>query len=167
MTAVGDWFYYVTDGEQLTIVGPRDVEPPPPASEPVFLRREPPAKIEARVFEPLPRKVLQAVHVDAARALIASASWSEVAVHRIAGNKLEPVRYLKTTGNVGWVALGGPYVAIYVKGGADGGISVRRLDDGLDVLFFDKVTGNSVAIQLKCRTVSIRKPMSSGTLSLK
>lgn len=30
-------------------------------------------------------------------------------------------------------------------------------DDGLDVLFFDKLTGNSVAIQLKCRTVSIRK----------
>jgi hypothetical protein len=25
-------------------------------------------------------------------------------------------------------------------------------DDGLDVLFFDKKTGNSVAIQLKCRT---------------
>ncbi len=25
-------------------------------------------------------------------------------------------------------------------------------DDGLDVLFFDKATGNSVAIQLKCRT---------------
>jgi hypothetical protein len=25
-------------------------------------------------------------------------------------------------------------------------------DDGLDVLFFDKQTGNSVAIQLKCRT---------------
>jgi hypothetical protein len=25
-------------------------------------------------------------------------------------------------------------------------------DDGLDVLFFDKLTGNSVAIQLKCRT---------------
>jgi hypothetical protein len=30
-------------------------------------------------------------------------------------------------------------------------------DDGLDVLFFDKVTGKSVAIQLKCRTGSIRK----------
>ncbi len=30
-------------------------------------------------------------------------------------------------------------------------------DDGLDVLFYDKRTGNSVAIQLKCRTVSIRK----------
>ena len=30
-------------------------------------------------------------------------------------------------------------------------------DDGLDVLFFDKLTGNSVAIQLKCRTVSVRK----------
>lgn len=30
-------------------------------------------------------------------------------------------------------------------------------DDGLDVLFFDKETGNSVAIQLKCRTVTTRK----------
>ena len=30
-------------------------------------------------------------------------------------------------------------------------------DDGLDVLFFDKLTGNSVAIQLKCRTATIRK----------
>ena len=30
-------------------------------------------------------------------------------------------------------------------------------DDGLDVLFFDKKTGNSVAIQLKCRTVTIKK----------
>jgi hypothetical protein len=27
-------------------------------------------------------------------------------------------------------------------------------DDGLDVLFFDKKTGNSVAIQLKCRTAT-------------
>ncbi|MBM3602682.1 MAG: DUF4365 domain-containing protein [Alphaproteobacteria bacterium] len=33
-------------------------------------------------------------------------------------------------------------------------------DDGLDVLFFDKVTGNSVAIQLKCRTVTKCKPNS-------
>lgn len=31
-------------------------------------------------------------------------------------------------------------------------------DDGLDVLFFDKLTGNSVAIQLKCRTVTLFKP---------
>ena len=30
-------------------------------------------------------------------------------------------------------------------------------DDGLDVLFFDKKTGKSVAIQLKCRTVTIKK----------
>jgi len=31
-------------------------------------------------------------------------------------------------------------------------------DDGLDVLFFDKLTGNSVAIQLKCRTVTLFRP---------
>jgi hypothetical protein len=30
-------------------------------------------------------------------------------------------------------------------------------DDGLDVLFFDKETGSSVAIQLKCRTDTDRK----------
>ncbi len=30
-------------------------------------------------------------------------------------------------------------------------------DDGIDVLFFDKETGNTVAIQLKCRTVTIHK----------
>jgi hypothetical protein len=33
-------------------------------------------------------------------------------------------------------------------------------DDGLDVLFFDKVSGHSVAIQLKCRTVTLKKPKS-------
>lgn len=30
-------------------------------------------------------------------------------------------------------------------------------DGGLHVLFFDKLTGNSIAIQLKCRTAPIRK----------
>lgn len=30
-------------------------------------------------------------------------------------------------------------------------------DDGVDVLFFDKLTGGAVAIQLKCRTVALRK----------
>lgn len=30
-------------------------------------------------------------------------------------------------------------------------------DDGLDVLFFDKQTGNAVAVQLKCRTSTVRK----------
>jgi hypothetical protein len=33
-------------------------------------------------------------------------------------------------------------------------------DDGLDCLFFDKETGNSVAIQLKCRTVALKKKKS-------
>jgi hypothetical protein len=30
-------------------------------------------------------------------------------------------------------------------------------DDGIDCLFYDKETGNAVAIQLKCRTGAIRK----------
>ena len=31
-------------------------------------------------------------------------------------------------------------------------------DDGLDVLFFDKLTGRAIAVQLKCRTVALYKP---------
>ncbi|MCO8647162.1 hypothetical protein ACRS8P_17980 [Burkholderia cenocepacia] len=31
-------------------------------------------------------------------------------------------------------------------------------DDGIDCLFWDKATGQSVAIQLKCRTVTLYKP---------
>ncbi len=34
-------------------------------------------------------------------------------------------------------------------------------DDGLDVLFFDKLTGHSVALQLKCRTVTLKKRKSN------
>jgi len=30
-------------------------------------------------------------------------------------------------------------------------------DDGLDVLFFDKLSGSSIALQLKCRTVTLFK----------
>lgn len=30
-------------------------------------------------------------------------------------------------------------------------------DDGIDVLFFDKLTGNAIALQLKCRTVTLFK----------
>ncbi|WP_395023380.1 hypothetical protein [Dongia sp.] len=29
-------------------------------------------------------------------------------------------------------------------------------DDGLDVLFYDKITGNSVAVQLKCRRAALK-----------
>jgi len=35
-------------------------------------------------------------------------------------------------------------------------------DDGLDVLFYDKQTGNSVAVQLKCRTNTLRRAGSEG-----
>lgn len=137
VTAVGDWYYYVTASEQVAIVGAEvsaaSVDPPDPAA-PVYLRHAPMVERETRVFDPLPRKVLQALHVDAERALIASASWSELAVHRIVGTKLEAVRHVKTTGDVAWVALGGPYVAMQVKAGADRGISVRRVDDGAGVV---------------------------------
>ncbi len=132
VTAVGDWFYYVTDEERVAIVRPRVSSDLPAAATLVHVTHM--ADLVVREVDPLPRKVVQAVHVDAARALIASASWGEIIVHRILGETLEPVRYVKTTGDVAWVALGGPYLAARVKGGADAGIVVRRLDDAQAVL---------------------------------
>ncbi|WP_186146293.1 hypothetical protein [Burkholderia gladioli] len=57
-------------------------------------------------------------------------------------------------------AIGENLLANAVMKASDGRLSPFQPvadDDGLDVLFFDKLTGNSVAIQLKCRTVAIRK----------
>ncbi|AIV46680.1 DUF4365 domain-containing protein [Burkholderia pseudomallei] len=57
-------------------------------------------------------------------------------------------------------AIGENLLANAVMKASDGRLSPFQPladDDGLDVLFFDKLTGNSVAIQLKCRTVTIRK----------
>ncbi|WP_459190564.1 hypothetical protein [Ralstonia pseudosolanacearum] len=57
-------------------------------------------------------------------------------------------------------AIGENLLANAVMKASDGRLSPFQPladDDGLDVLFFDKLTGNSVAVQLKCRTGAIRK----------
>lgn len=142
VTATHDWYYYVTDAERVAIVSPRAPVDLPETAAPVHFLPIRVPDLVLRELDPLPRKVLQAVHVDAARALIATASWGEIIVHRITSETLEPERYVKTTGDVAWVALGGPYLAARVKGGADGGITVRRLDDAQVVL---RVEGGPVA----------------------
>lgn len=56
--------------------------------------------------------------------------------------------------------IGENLLANAVMKASDGRLSPFRSiadDDGLDVLFFDKQTGNSGAMQLKCRTFTIRK----------
>ena len=57
-------------------------------------------------------------------------------------------------------AIGENLLANAVMKASDGRLSPFQPladDDGLDMLFFDKETGNSVAIQLKCRTKTLYK----------
>lgn len=121
-------FWYVTTTEQVAIirwvthsipdhvapvtVGPIDVA----------------ATIEITEVNPLPRKVVQSAYLDDARELLVSASWGEIILHRLHGEKLEPLCYTKTTGDVVWVAIAGPFLAAHVKGGTSRGITVWKVD---------------------------------------
>ncbi|HEY5925238.1 MAG TPA: hypothetical protein VIV11_26325 [Kofleriaceae bacterium] len=118
VTASEDIFYYVTDSERVTIA----------TGETSY------------AVDPLPRRVIQAAHIDATRRLLAATSWSEVALHRIVDETLERVSYLKTEqqGDIEWVAVAGPWVAYAVRRfGTATVIEVRRL--GGDLVIGDVV----------------------------
>jgi hypothetical protein len=94
VTATRDLFYYVTDTQLVAVIAGRGTY----------------------TVEPLPRKVIQAVHLDGERSLLASASWSEIALHRIASGKLELVSHTKTAtnGDVVWLAAAGERLIAHV-----------------------------------------------------
>ena len=114
-------YWYVTSSESVAIV--RTVG-----------RIDAAASLEVTEYQPLPRKVVQAAFFDDGRELLVSASWGEVMVHRIVGEKLEPACYVKTTGDVLWVAIAGPYLAANVKQGPGRGITVWKLDANLAIV---------------------------------
>jgi hypothetical protein len=81
-------------------------------------------------YDPLPRKVVQALHVDGERDLMVSASWSELALHRIDGDRLDVLDRGKThtSGDVKWIAIAGEHVAYAVHDLMQGTrIEVRQL----------------------------------------
>jgi hypothetical protein len=108
VTATKDIFYYVTDTQRVAIVD----------------------GTTAYSFDPLPRKVIHAVHLDGERRLLASGSWSEVVLHQIDDDKLVRLSHRTTerTGDVTWLALGGPWLALATRtpGGA-ASIEVHRI----------------------------------------
>ena len=113
VTATKDIFYYVTDTQQVAVL-------------------QPDAKhAVATIVEPLPRKVIHSVYIDAERELLAAGSWSEVVLHRLVDGRLEKQSHLKTTihGDVRWLAIGGPYIALAIQlFGAGVHVEVRRLE---------------------------------------
>jgi hypothetical protein len=99
------------------------------------------------VFDPLPRRVIQAVHLNAERKLLATASWSELALHRIVDGTLERIghRTTETNGDVTFIAVGGPWLVAAIQRFA--GTTVFEVyhlatDDSLGALADLPLTGN-------------------------
>lgn len=69
-----------------------------------------------RKFEPLPRRVVQACHVNLDANVLASGTWGEIALHRIQGDAIVPLDRVTTTGNVSWIELVEPWLAACIDG---------------------------------------------------
>jgi hypothetical protein len=109
VSAVGDYFYFVTDTEKVGIVH----------------------GAESYVVEPLPRKVVQAAYIEGERDLLAAASWSEVALCGLVDGRLAPLsrRKTETAGDVKWIAVAGAWLIAVVKMfGGPVVVEVWRLD---------------------------------------
>ncbi len=106
-----DLYWYVTREELVAILNTEE------------------AAVGVVTYEPLPRKVIQCVYVDDARDLLVAASWGEIIVSRIIGEKLEQASYVKTTGDALWVAIAGPYLVAHIRNGPGRGITVWRVDE--------------------------------------
>lgn len=94
----GSVFYYVTT-EQRVMVIPENAAP--------------------AAYEPLPRKVIHAVHIDGERMLMLSASWGEFTLHHIdSEHGLVRLAHVNTDfeGNVHWVGVAGEWIAVAVGG---------------------------------------------------
>ena len=120
----------MTDTECVAVISPLEiVELPASASLVNFapLARGP--QVTTATYEPLPRKVVQVACVEASRELLAAATWGEIALHRMVGDRLERVGWVKTTGDVSWLAVAGPYLAARVPGA----VKVWRLAEDLSI----------------------------------
>ncbi|CAN5772550.1 hypothetical protein BH11MYX3_BH11MYX3_01290 [soil metagenome] len=110
VTAHGDHYWYVNNTETVTVISPD-------------------APYTARTYEPLPRKVVQQVFVDGARSLLGSATWGEINLHRMDGDRLVLLGHVTTSGNASWLAIGGTYLAA----GVPSGVKVWRLAQDLSI----------------------------------
>lgn len=113
VSATKDIFYYVTETQRVAIIDGRTTYS----------------------FDPLPRKVIHAVHLDGERRLLASGSWSEVVLHQI-DDKLVRLSHRTTerTGDVTWLATGGPWLALAAQTlGGVASIEVHRIARDLTI----------------------------------
>jgi hypothetical protein len=118
-------FVCVSTAERVVVMKHERLDPPD-SSLIVTLEqwRRGPVTVTYRQFDPLPRKVIHAVHLD--RDILATGTWRVLSLDRIVGDKLEHVAQLDTglDGNIRWIAMAGSHL-VYE---AAHRIEVRRLD---------------------------------------
>jgi sugar lactone lactonase YvrE len=109
VSATGDLFYYVSDSQRVIVLPPDGA---------------------AASYEPLPRKVLQAVHIDAERGLLVSASWNELALHHFEAGALSRLGHTATTrqADVRFVGVGGSRVVAVTASWNETFVEVYELD---------------------------------------
>lgn len=143
VSAQRDVYWYVNHEQKIAVVSRPPLDALPASTSSVALAPHHVDELRASTcftYEPLPRKVMQAVHVDGERQLLACASWSELALHRMDAGKLSRLGHVDTAlqGDVLWIGVAGPYLAAVVFQGARGThVEVRRLGENLTV---DRVT---------------------------
>jgi hypothetical protein len=129
---MGDVFSFVTSTQKVIVARrvPSDLANQGAAT--VALANKPATQLVPVVhtYDPLPRRVVQAIAVDGERDLLLSASWSELVLHRMEGERLSTLDRGKThtPGDVKWVAIAGAHVAYAVHDMTQGTrIEVRML----------------------------------------
>ena len=127
-----DWYWYVTDTETVALTQLK-------------------AALSGRceVYEPLPKKVVQAVWFDPIRRVLVSGTWGEIAIHRVVDDRLVLAGHVKTTGDTVWLQMSGGYLAARVRGGDLRGLTVWKLYDDFSVgpiaARFDRVESEALA----------------------
>jgi hypothetical protein len=123
VSASGDRYWYVTDTQQVVVLVPG--QRLPPALSAVSLPSTGEAvPTQVWTFEPLPRKVVQAVHVDGERDLLAAGTWGEIVLSQFRDGRLHRLDRIETEGDLVWVAVTGRCLAAAVR---VGGVIVVRV----------------------------------------
>lgn len=129
ISATRDRYWYITDTQRVVVMH-REIDE---SAQPTIVQLAPldRERIVTRTFEPLPRKVIQAAFVDAERDLLASASWSELVLHRMVDGRLDRLGHTKTNrdGDVVWLAVAGPWHVAAVRSGGVVSVELRRIND--------------------------------------
>lgn len=140
VSATGDHYWFVSETQNVVVQHREFPEerPDPEALGTILVAREKPnyqPRIVEDSYEPLPRKVVQVayLHVSDTHKLLASGSWSELALHRLVDDGLELVTKFKPSveGDVAWLGIGGPWFIAAIRR-STGGVrfQLHLLDPG-------------------------------------